>query len=134
MRRAANQIKPIILAGSVAGFLVLASITYFLFARAGDPYRDLEKLDVISYVSSAKTFQGGTYQVEGNVEEVISITTGKGKMVSMAISSPQGAVLIPVLIPDNLRKFNLEKGQKIRIKAKGIHQGLLLVEAIDKSR
>ena len=133
MRRAAIDIKPTILAGSVVGFLVLASVTFFLFARVSDPYRSLEKLDVLSYVSSAKTFQGGTYQVEGNVEEVISTTTGKGKMVTMAISSPQGAVLIPVLIPENLRKFNVEKGQKVRIKTKGIHQGLLLVEAIDKS-
>jgi len=133
MRRAAGKIGPVPIAIGFASLLVLAIGTFYFFIRNVDDYRNLEKLDINSYANSATTFQGGTYKIEGNLEEVIGISTEKGKLVSLAVTSAQGVILIPVFIPEKMKTFNLEKGQRLQIKVKGVHRGLLEAEGIQKA-
>jgi hypothetical protein len=52
--------------------------------------------------------------------------------VSLAVSSSRGVILIPVLVPQNLGSFNLQKGQGLKMKTKGIDRGLLQAEKIEK--
>jgi hypothetical protein len=121
-----------IFAATAGVFLLLASLSYFLFVRSGDTFQRLEKLDVVTYANSAKAFQGGVYLVEGTMDEVLLAQTGRGKLVSLAISSPLGVILIPILIPENIAEFNLEKGQMLKIKVIGVGKGLLKAEKIEK--
>lgn len=133
MRRANTQISKKTLFVGVGVLLFLASLGYYLLGKHNDTFQRLEKLDVTSYSQSAKTFQGGVYFVEGTMDEVLLAKTGQGKLISLAISSPKGVVLIPLLIPDNTTIFNLEKGQNLKIKVKGIERGLLKAEKIEKA-
>ena len=93
----------------------------------------MEKLDPVSYAESPKSFQGGIYYLEGTVEEVLQVEAGRGKLVSLSILSPKGAVLLPVLIPETLRSFNLQKGQSLKIGVQAVGQGLLKAEKINKT-
>jgi hypothetical protein len=53
--------------------------------------------------------------------------------VSLAVSSSRGVILIPVFVPQNLAAFNLQKGQILKIKVKGLSRGLLQAEKIEKA-
>lgn len=130
MRRGASQVGS---SAVLVFFLFIALAVYFFLIRPSDSFRNLEKLDAISYAESAKPFQGGVYLVEGNMEELLDSSSAQGRLVSLAVSSSKGVILIPVLVPKNLESFNLQKGQVLKIMARGIDRGLLKAEKIEKS-
>lgn len=66
------------------------------------------------------------------MEELLDASSAQGSLVSFAVSSSRGVILIPVLIPQNLGSFNLQKGQALKIKVKGVEKGLLKAEKIEK--
>jgi hypothetical protein len=70
--------------------------------------------------------------VEGTLEELLDSSSASGRLVSLAVSSSRGVILIPVLVPQNLGSFNLQKGQGLKMKTKGIDRGLLQAEKIEK--
>ena len=70
MRRGAVHTKQWVLAIFIAAFFVVSVVGYFLLTQTTNAFRALEKLDVISYCESAKSFQGGVYVIEGTTEEV----------------------------------------------------------------
>jgi len=133
MRSGATFINPYMLMLCISIFICMSIGGYFVFVREADAFRQLEKLDVIAYSDSAKTFQGGVYLVQGTMEELLQAKTGLGKLVSLSISTSKGVILIPVLIPESLGGFNLQKGQSLKIKVKSIDHGLLVATKIDKS-
>lgn len=132
MRRAASQVGLPAIAGVSLFFIGAGLAVYFLVIRSSDTFRNLEKLDAVSYAESAKSFQGGIYFVEGTIEELLDTSSANGRLVSLAVSSSRGVILIPVLVPQNLGSFNLQKGQVLRIKTKGIDRGLLQAEKMEK--
>lgn len=132
MRRGSSQVR-LTTVGAFLASLFLASLAlYFYWTRAGDAFGKLEKLDAASYTESAKSFQGGLYFLEGTMEELLDASSAQGSLVSFAVSSSRGVILIPVLIPQNLGSFNLQKGQALKIKVKGVEKGLLKAEKIEK--
>lgn len=133
MRRGSIKINPLLTALAIVIFLSISSLGYFIFARSSDPFKGIEKLDVISYVDSAKTFQGGVFWIEGTVDEVLKAKSGYGKLVSIAVSTSHGVNVIPLLVPLSFNSFNLQKGQNLKIKVRGIDSGLLKAENIEKS-
>jgi len=132
VRRAASQVRLPAVLGVLLFFVGIGLAAYFLVTQSSDAFRNLEKLDAVSYAESAKSFQGGAYLVEGTLEELLDSSSASGRLVSLAVSSSRGVILIPVLVPQNLGSFNLQKGQGLKIKVKGIAQGLLQAETIIK--
>jgi len=118
--------------GVLLFFVGIGLAAYFLVTQSSDAFRNVEKLDAISYAESAKSFQGGFYLVEGTLEELLDSSSASGRLVSLAVSSSRGVILIPVLVPQNLGSFTLQKGQGLKMKTKGIDRGLLQAEKIEK--
>jgi len=132
VRRAASQVGLPAIVGVSLFFVGIGVAVYFLVIRSSNSFRNLERLDAISYAESAKSFQGGVYLVEGTLEELLDSSSASGRLVSLAVSSSRGVILIPVLVPQNLGSFNLQKGQGLKMKTKGIDRGLLQAEKIEK--
>jgi hypothetical protein len=133
MRRAASGVGPPAIVGILLFFVGVALAVYFLVFRSSDVFRNLEKLDAVLYAESAKSFEGGVYFVEGTLEELLDASSASGRLVSLAVSSSRGVILIPVFVPQNLAAFNLQKGQILKIKVKGLSRGLLQAEKIEKA-
>jgi hypothetical protein len=133
MRRAVSGFGLPAIAAILLFFLGVALAGYFLLFRSNDDFRNLEKLDAVLYAESAKSFEGGVYFVEGTMEELLDASSASGRLVSLAVSSVRGVILIPVLVPQNLGGFNLQKGQVLKIKVKGLSRGLLQSEKIEKA-
>jgi len=132
MRRASRQIGLGQWGLALLAFLGVGIASLFFF-HGRDSFRGVEKLDVVSYSENAKSFQGGNYWVEGEVGEALFTQAGMGNLISLGVSSSRGVVFIPVLVPETLQSFNLQKGQSLKIKVKGMAQGLLRAEKMVKS-
>jgi len=133
MRRASGKIESGIWITAMLGFIGISVVTYFFLEGRKDSFRGLEKLDALAYSDSAKSFQGGTYFMEGELDEVLRTEPGLGKLVSIGASSSKGVIPIPVLVPESLQSFNLQRGQLLKIKVRGVEKGLLRAEKITKS-
>ena len=133
MRRAASQVGLPAVLGVLLFFVGIGLAVYFLVTQSSDTFWNLEKLDAVSYAESAKSFQGGVYLIEGTLEELLDSSSASGRLVSLAVSSSRGVILIPVLVPQKMGSFNLQKGQLLKIKTKGINRGLLQAEKIEKT-
>jgi hypothetical protein len=133
MRRAASKSSGLLLAGVISAFVVLAISGVWFLGGFGDPFRGIEKINAESYVESAKSFQGGTYQFEGVVDGDLGFEVSKGRLVSFRVSSSNGPICLPVLIPTIMNRISPQKGQSYKIKVTGRDYGLLVVEKIEKS-
>ena len=131
MRRANPSGTPRAFVWIVPGVGALVAGGWFLHVLS-DPFRNLERLDLASYAESAKSFQGGTYLLEGAVEEQLGYREGRGKLIGLRCSETRGPVFIPVLVPDSLSSFPLQKGQRLQVKARGDVRGLFVAEVIRK--
>ena len=131
MRRANRSGAPRAYVWIVPVVVVLATGGWFLHVFS-DPFRNLERPDLPSYVESAKSFQGGTYLLEGSVEEQLGYREGRGKLIGLRCPETRGPVFIPVLVPDSLGSFQLQKGQRLQVKARGDARGLFVAEVIRK--
>jgi hypothetical protein len=134
MRRAASKTSGLLLAGVISAFVLLAIGGAWFLGGFGDPFRGIEKINAESYMESAKSFQGGTYQFDGIVDGDLGFETSKGRLVSFRVSSSsRGPICLPALIPASMNRINMQKGQSYKIKVIGRDYGLLVVEKIEKS-
>ena len=133
MRRAASKSSGLLLAGIISAFVALASIGVWFLGGFGDPFRGIENINAESYIESAKSFQGGTYQFEGVVDGDLGFEVNKGRLVSFRVTSSKGPICLPALIPASMNRISPQKGQSYKIKVVGRDYGLLVVEKIEKS-
>ncbi|NBV96551.1 MAG: hypothetical protein EBT30_03200 [Verrucomicrobia bacterium] len=132
MRRAARKTNGVILAGVISAFVVLAIIGVWFLGGFGDPFRGIEKISAESYMESAKSFQGGTYQFEGVVDGDLGFEANKGRLVSFRVASSKGPICLPALIPASMNRINPQKGQNYKLKVIGKERGLLVVQMMEK--
>jgi len=126
MRRAARKTNGVILAGVISAFVVLAIIGVWFLGGFGDPFRGIEKISAESYMESAKSFQGGTYQFEGVVDGDLGFEANKGRLVSFRVASSKGPICLPALIPASMNRINPQKGQNYKLKVIGKERGLVV--------
>jgi hypothetical protein len=132
MRRAASKTIGVILAGVISAFVVLAIIGVWFLGWFGDAFRGIEKISAESYQESARSFQGGTYQFEGEIESELTYDTSLGRLFAFRLSTPRGQFFLPVLIPEKLARLSLQKGQSYKLKVIGKERGLLVVQMMEK--
>jgi hypothetical protein len=132
MRRASKKVSPTILVGFIVGAIILALLGGWIFGGLNDPFRGVEKIDPQAYIESAKPFQGGVFQFQGEIESELSYETGRGRLFAFRVSSSSGQVVLPVLIPEKLGRISPQKGQSYRLKVVGQERGLLVVQKMEK--
>jgi len=132
MRRPAQSTSLKTIFWIVGSLAVLAAVGGWAVMIFSDPFRGLEKADLRAYAESAKSFRGGTYVVEGVIDDQIAYQAGKGRLVGVRAESVQGPVFFPLLFPDALGSFNLQKGQGLMVRVRGDGRGLLVVEKVRK--
>lgn len=132
MRRASKKVSPTILVGFILGAVVLALLGGWIFGGLNDSFRGVEKLDPQAYIESAKSFQGGVFQFQGEIDSELSFETGRGRLFAFRVSTSNGQVFLSVLIPEKLGRISPQKGQSYRIKIIGQEHGLLVAQKMEK--
>ena len=99
---------------------------WFLFAKMADPFRKVAALDVAAYVASGKSLRGNTYRMEGEVMTPLAWSP-TGRLISVGV---EGGKMLPVLLPEALNEFAIEKGQRVRVLVVVEDGGVLRAEKV----
>ena len=132
MRRASSKSSGLLLAGVISAFVVLAISGMWFLGGFGDPFRGIEKINAESYIESAKSFQGGVFQFQGEIDSELTYETGRGRLFAVRVSTSNGQVFLPVLIPEMLGRISPQKGQSYRLKVIGQERGVLVAQKMEK--
>ncbi len=129
-RRASSSAHPVWIL--VAAALAVAGIGggYFLFGRANDPYRTMAALPVQDYLQNANSLRGNMYKLEATIAKQMEWSQSAGRLFS--VDAPGGEVL-PILVPPELSKVNMERGQRFFFKIEVADKGILTARDVKKA-
>ena len=114
-------------------FVVALAGGYFLISRVNNPYRTMQPLDVPAYLESANSLRGNTYKMTGTIWNSLAWSPVLGRLFSVEVPSASGGVeVLPVLIPADLNRVNIQKGQRFQFKVEVNENGLLLARDLNK--
>jgi len=132
-RRASSGLHPAWFAG--VGVLAAAAIAagYFLIAKAHDPYRTLQPLNVPAYLDNANSLRGNVYRINGTLWDSLGWSPGVGRLYSIETGEGAAAELLPVLVPAALNHVNLQKGQRFIFEVEVAEGGILTVRSLRKA-
>jgi hypothetical protein len=125
--------------------VLLAGGVYWILARGGKEgsLRTVEELDPAIYYVDANSLRGNTYRIDAEIDSALGNSPSRGRLFSVVLkkagieSGKDGIkggapVIIPVLVPIELGKLTIQKGQHYLMKVKVGDNGLLIVEEARK--
>lgn len=130
-RRSRSSLSPAWLVGGIIALVVVfAGGSYFL-NQAGDPYRTAAPLEVSAYLENSNSLRGNTYRVKGEVLNVLGYSVTEGRLLSVGID--EKSEVIPMLIPADLGRVNIQKGQKFLFLIEVTDKGILRAKELTKA-
>ena len=123
-RRASSKTHPVwlvvalvLLAGALGGGA-------YLWTTLSDPYRTLAPMDVAAYLDNANSLRGNVYKLNGTIDSSLAWSNEEGRLFSVLAEGDKNDVL-PLLIPPELNKVNIQKGQRFFFKIEVGEKGIL---------
>lgn len=115
----------------MAALLGVAAIAggYFLFRGASDPYRTMSALPVQDYLENSNSLRGNVYKIDGNVARSLAWSPTAGRLLSVEV----GDEVLPILVPAELKKENMERGQRYFFKIEVGEKGVLRAQDVKKA-
>ena len=129
-RRASSGIKP----GLLIGIAALVAAAFFggkaFLGKRKDAYPNMASISM-SDVMDGVSLRDNEYVVEGTVDEKFFHGDNPNQVVSLKVNSPSGDQFLPVEIPANLTKFNVERAQRYRMKVRIREAGIAVATGIN---
>ncbi len=134
-RRASAPTHPVHI---VIVFLLLAVAVaggWFVAAQVADPYRTIPSLDVEAYLDNANSLRGSTFKVRGGISNQLSWSPDGRRLYSIEVDdkSPNDGTLVPVLVPEQFKGVNIQKGQTYYFEVEVIEGGMLRTKNLTKA-
>ncbi len=134
-RRASAPTHPVHIV--IVFLLVVGAIVggWFVAARVGDPYRTIPSLDVTAYLENANSLRGSTFKVRGGISNQLSWSPDGRRLYSIEIddNSPNDGTLVPLLVPEQFKRVNIQKGQTYYFEVEVIEGGMLQTKNLTKA-
>ena len=128
-RRASSSAHPVWML--IAAVLLLAAVAggWFLYGRVSDPYRTMTVLPVQDYLQNSNSLRGNVYKVDATVVEALRYSPSGGRLFSVEVN---GTDRLPVLVPAEFNKVNIERGQRFYFKVAVEEKGVLKAQDVTK--
>jgi hypothetical protein len=116
----------------IAAVLLIAAVAggWFLYGRVSDPYRTMTALPVQDYLQNSNSLRGNIYKVDATVIEALRYSPTAGRLFSIEVN---GSDRLPVLIPPEFNKVNIERGQRFYFKVAVEEKGVLRAQDVTKA-
>lgn len=131
-RRASSSLHPswlflavLLLAGAIVG-------GWFLYRNVSDPYRTLTPMDVPVYLENANSLRGNVYKISGTVGDHLAWSREAGRLYSIEVGEKGQIDVLPLLIPAEFNRLNIQKGQRYFFKIEVGDKGILRAHDIRK--
>lgn len=88
-------------------------------------------LNLTSYRDNANSLRGNLYRIEGKIEEMLRWSED-GRLISFEASDGSLSIPVPVMVPDDFRNVNLERGSELIMAVRVDREGMLVAESIEE--
>lgn len=112
----------IIIAAVVIGGLVAGKV---MLDKRAQHFAGLSELSVADFKQNANSLSGNEYRLTGKITEKLKWTPDAGQLISLTVEqggSSKGS--IPIMVPANVDKVNLERGHSYTFKVEINREGL----------
>lgn len=130
-RRSRSSLNPILFLGGAAALVIIFAVGFFFFSKTSDPFRTAEPLEIGAYLENSNSLRGNVYRVEGEVLNVLGYSATEGRLISVGTGANND--VIPMLIPAELGKVNIQKGQKFIFLIEVTDKGILRAKDLTKA-
>jgi len=123
--------KSIIIASTLAVFLIIAVAGAIYFSGKSRPYRAIADLDIEAIATNALSIRGNTYRLDAEVADSLFWSPSMGRLIAVSVSG--GQKVLPVLVTTEFSSFNIQKGQKLILLLEVDDKGLLRTKGVTKA-
>jgi hypothetical protein len=121
-RRASSGISPALLIG-IAVFVVVAFFGGKAFlGKKNESFAGTPAMDVRDFLENGNSLRDNDYVIEGTVDDKETRDWSPNQVVTLEVKDAEGTAYVPVEIPPNVLKINIERKQRYAIKVK-VRQG-----------
>ena len=129
------------IAAAIIGFIVIAALLFNLIA--GDLFggggnggakrssSNATALNLTTYRDNGNSLRGNISRIEGKVEETLRWTADRGRLISFEARDATGAIPVPVMVPEDFRNVNIERGSEMAMVVRVDRDGTLVAEEIE---
>ncbi|MDF1858742.1 MAG: hypothetical protein P1U87_00935 [Verrucomicrobiales bacterium] len=130
------------IAAAIIGFIVIAALLFNLIA--GDMFgggggskgakrsnSNATALNLATYRDNGNSLRGNVYRIEGRVEETLRWTADRGRLISFDANDSVDSIPVPVLVPEDFRNINIERGSELAMVVRVDRDGTLVAEEIE---
>ncbi len=131
-RRASSNLHPGIIIGAIAAIVVAVIAGKSLIGKKASTFGDVAKLSVDELLENGNSLRGNEYVIEGQVDEKLQWTTGRGQLVSVKIEAPGGDEFVGIEIPSEFSKLNIDAKQKYAFRVKFRQGGIPVATGVNR--
>lgn len=131
-RRASSKLHPGIIIGAVAAIVVAVTAGKSLLGKKSTTFGDIAKLSVSELLENGNSLRGNEYVIEGQIDEKLQWTTGRGQLVSVRIEAPGGDEFVGIEIPQEFNKLNIDTKQKYAFRVKFRQGGIPVATGLNR--
>lgn len=131
-RRASSNLHPGIIIGAVAAIVVAVIAGKSLISKKSASFGEVAKLSVSELLENGNSLRGNEYVIEGQIDEKLQWTTGRGQLVSVRIETPGGDEFVPIEIPNEFNKLNIDTRQKYSFRVKFRQGGIPVATGLNR--
>jgi hypothetical protein len=132
-RRASSRVPLVTLLLSAAFILAVIGGGAYFFIGQNNPYRTVQPLDTSAYLENANSLRGNVYRVEGTVQNSLSWSPTRGRLISIKVGEAEKGDRLAILVPVAFNHINLQKGQRYQFKVEVVKDGIIEARDLHKS-
>ena len=131
-RRASSHLHPGIIIGAIAAIVIAVVAGKSLIGKKTATFGDVAKLSVDELLENGNSLRGNEYVIEGQIDEKLQWTTGRGQFVSVKIEAPGGDEFVAIEIPQDFNKLNIDTKQKYAFRVKFRQGGIPVATGVNR--
>jgi len=121
--------KTNVVIGVIVAIVAVAALAVTLIVVKGGSYSGLEPFPVQGYRKSPQNLLGNTYQLDAQVDALLSYEPGVGRL--LAVTSDAAPGRLPVFLPEG-KAESIHAGQRYSMRVSIRDGGLIYVEELRK--
>ncbi|MFK7850348.1 MAG: hypothetical protein AB8D78_05155 [Akkermansiaceae bacterium] len=131
-RRASSSTNPALIVGIAVGVAAVIFGGKILLSKKSESFSDVTKLEVQDLLDNGNSLRGNEYVIEGKIDEKLRWTSANGQVVSIRVESSGGEEIIPIHIPDEFSKMNIEREQRYAFKVEFEQGGIPVATGVSR--
>ena len=117
-RRASSSTHPILIVSIIVAAVALVFGGKFFLSQKSASFSDVKPLAVQDLLENGNSLRNNEYLIEGKVDERFFRQSNPDSVVSVRVKSSSGEEIVPVKIPAEFNKLNIEREQRYAFKVR----------------